>query len=234
VSGDFPSEWELQLKGQIRRRYARLAKDNSFPSGAAERAIEAGYPAAWIEKMPKELAASYSGCGFFFGGVSFTGTETVVDLGCGAGFDSHLASYLGAGTVIAIDMTPEMLDRVRTFTATKTIAGDMERLPLANNIADTVIANASFNLTVDKIKAFAEARRILRPGGRLIARDLVRVGDLPAEILSDPLSYNTSLGGAIEEAALIETIQGVGFKEVRISDHKPFSVVVSIKIEAVL
>ena len=95
-----------------------------------------------------------------------------------------------------------------------------------------MIANASFNLTISKEKAFAEAFRILKPGGRLLARDLVKNGELPAEVLSDPLSYNTSLGGALEEEELIAEIKRAGFEKIAISDHQDFSYVQSVKIEA--
>ena len=62
-----------------------------------------------------------------------------------------------------------------------------------------VLANASFNLTVNKKKALAEAHRILKPGGRLIARELIREGELPDEIAQDPQAWNASLGGVCEQ-----------------------------------
>ncbi len=226
------SDWERQIKGQIRRRYATL----NFPPDGAGRAREAGYPADLIETTPDWLTASYSGCGFLLDELSLTGTETVVDLGCGTGVDSFLISRMlnDGGLVLAIDMTREMLARIGELPTDNItpLAGDMECLPLADETVDQAVANASFNLTLNKRNAFAEAFRVLKGGGRLVACDLVKDGDLPPEVLTDPLSYNTSLGGAIEEDDLKEIILETGFESVAITGHRPFSAVTAVKITA--
>jgi hypothetical protein len=65
-----------------------------------------------------------------------------------------------------------------------------------------------------------------------VARDLIKEGELPPEILTDPLSYNTSLGGALEEHELAAEMAKAGFKNITVSDHWEFSYVQSVKIEA--
>jgi ubiquinone/menaquinone biosynthesis C-methylase UbiE len=112
------------------------------------------------------------------------------------------------------------------------IAGDMERLPLANACCDLVIANASFNLALDPHTAFAEAARILRPGGRLHVMDLVREAELPAELLADPMGHNTSLGGVMRERDLHAVVSAAGFADVAIHRHRPFPPVIAVQIEA--
>jgi arsenite methyltransferase len=112
------------------------------------------------------------------------------------------------------------------------VGGDFEMLPLADAICDVVIANAAFNLALDPALAFAEAWRILRPGGRLHICDLVREGELPPELLADPLGWSTSLGGVMRERELIKTIQGAGFNDVRVSGHRPFAPVVAVRVDA--
>ena len=245
--------WERQVKAQIRKRYAAIAGKGGPIGGAADKALDAGYPAQWLEKLrleklrlekprldnlPTDLAASYSGCGYLFEDLDISGAGVVVDLGAGAGFDACFAGDAGPGLVIAVDFTPEMLARVASaaaalsLTNVRALGGDMEALPLAAEIADIVLANASFNLTLDKPKAFAEAWRILRPGGRLIARDLVRDGELPREVLEDPQGFNTSLGGAVEEGKLADIIAAAGFEDVCISHHRKFSYLTAVRIEA--
>jgi SAM-dependent methyltransferase len=220
--------WEQQVKAQIRRRYA-----NQIGENGAAKAIEHGYPSDLIESLPPALIEGYSGCGYLFEGLEFSGDETVVDLGSGAGVDSYIASTrLPRGTVISVDMTFEMLPKINYQQLLINICGDIEYLPLADACADIIIANASFNLAISKEKAFAEAFRVVKSNGKLVARDLIKTEDLPAEVLSDPLSYNTSLGGALEEDALISEIEKAGFKNVTLSDHRPFSYVHSVKIEA--
>jgi ubiquinone/menaquinone biosynthesis C-methylase UbiE len=141
--------------------------------------------------------------------------------------------------VLALDMVPAMLERVREAagpqagTVVRPVAADMEQLPLADGTADLVLANASFNLAVDKHAAFSEAARILRPGGRLVARDLVRDGPLPLEIAQNSAAWNTSLGGVLDQDDLYAALQAAGFVDIRITGHTPFSVVTAVRIQAV-
>jgi arsenite methyltransferase len=225
--------WADQIKTIVRRRYDHVAAADAFPPHGAARAREAGYPADWLAALPVSLADSYCGCGYALEGVDLSDVRLAVDLGCGAGLDARLLrDRLDTGArVVALDLSPRMAARARDD-AIWTIAGDMERLPLADGVADLVTANASFNLTADKRTAFAEAYRILKPGGRLVARDLVRDGPLPQEIVEDPLSFNASLGGALKEDDLLEEIAAAGFADIEIEDRQPFSYVVSVRIIA--
>jgi arsenite methyltransferase len=235
-------DWSAEIKARIRRRYARLAEGVDVSLAGAQRMREHGYPEAVIERVPPELAAAYSGCGFPVAGVNLAGVHYAVDLGCGIGIDAWwLASEMApGGTVVAVDMTAPMLRMLRPVSACGVqtgclvfpVAGDLERIPLASGIADLVVANASFNLAVDKESAFAEAFRILKPGGRLAARDLVLGEALPREVLEDPLADVTSLGGVVAEDELRHVIAGAGFTDVQITDHRPFSYVVSVQLTA--
>lgn len=141
--------------------------------------------------------------------------------------------------VVALDLAPSMLERAREAAGpfagpvVRPLAADMEQLPLADGIADLVLANASFNLALDKHAAFAEAARILRPGGRLVARDLVLDGPLPPEIAQNSAAWNTSLGGVLDQDDLYEALRAAGFVDIRISHHQPFSVVAAVRIQAV-
>jgi len=223
-------DWSAEIKARIRRRYARLAGDTA-PTAGARRMEEDGYPGAVIKRVPLELAAAYSGCGFPAADVNLATVRNAVDLGCGVGIDAWwVASEMApGGTVIAVDMTLPML---RTGCLIFPVAGDLERIPLVSGVADLVLANASFNLAVDKEAAFEEAFRILKPGGRLAARDLVLEEALPREVLEDPLADVTSLGGVVTEDELRRVVEGAGFAGVRIADHRPFSYVVSVQLTA--
>jgi SAM-dependent methyltransferase len=229
VHGIAPPSWQTQVKAAVGRRYGQQATAAAFAPGGAERARRAGYPRAWLERLPDGLAEAYLGCGFALEDVDLAGVRVVLDLGCGAGLDARLtAEALGRdGMVLALDLVgPPAASPVHP------VAGDMEHLPIADGTVDLVLANASFNLTVDKTAAFSEARRVLRPGGRLIARDLVREAELPAEIAQDPIAWNASLGGVLEEHRLSAALRGAGFVQVRISHHRPFPPVVAVRLEA--
>lgn len=241
VQGARPKAWEQQVKSYVRKRYAHLAEAHAFPEGGAERAREAGYPARFIDGLPDRVSASYCGCGYLLDGVDLEGVRTAVELGCGAGLDARLVcERLDVGArLFALDIAPQMLYRsseacegLHRSAHLHLLAGDMENIPLADGVADIVLANASLNLTVDKQRALAEAYRILRPGGRLVARELIREGELPAEIARDPQAWNASLGGVCEEAEWESLLAGAGFREVEISGHTPFRPVVSVRVHA--
>ncbi len=241
VHGARPRAWESQVKSYVRNRYAHLAEADAFPEGGADRARGAGYPVRFIDGLPERVSGSYCGCGYLLDGVDLEGVRTAVELGCGAGLDARLVSgRLDAGArLVVLDLAPQMLHRAREANEgvggtahPHLLAGDMEKVPLGDGVADIVLANASFNLTVDKKSALAEAHRILKPGGRLVARELVREGELPVEIAQDPQAWNASLGGVCEEAEWESLLAGAGFREVEISGHTPFRPVVSVRIHA--
>ena len=223
------SNWERKLKSQIRRRYAKQSKT---ASEGKKKAINIGYPPSLLGELPSTVVANYSGCGYLFNGVNFNGNEIVIDLGCGSGLDSYISSkYLNTGKVISIDMTFEALSKNKVQNILP-LCADIEFLPISDHSADIVIANACFNLTISKKRAFEEAFRILRNNGRLVIRDLVKVKELPPEVISDPLSYSTSLGGVLDEQTLISIINKTGFTKISCTDYQNFSYVQSIKIEA--
>jgi arsenite methyltransferase len=223
---------ETYVKGLIRRRYRHHAVDDGW--GGRARAIHAGYDAGRLDALPGAVVERWAGCGNVVADAPLTEDAVVVDLGAGAGVDGFLlaASPLKP-RVIAVDLSPEMLavpdrqpDRIWR------VAGDFENLPLADGIADVVVANAALNLALDPVAAYREAWRILRPGGRLHIRDLVRDGDLPTELLCDPLAWSTSLGGVMHEPDLVAAITAAGFEGIAITDHQPFPPVVSVRIDA--
>ena len=98
--------------------------------------------------------------------------DVVVDLGSGAGNDCFVArAETGEmGRVIGLDMTPAMIDRARKnakslgYTNVEFVYGDIEDMPLPNDLADVVVSNCVMNLVPDKPKAFAETYRIMKPG----------------------------------------------------------------------
>lgn len=137
------------------------------------------------------------GCGNPVAEADLKPGETVVDLGCGAGFDAFLsAKKVGiGGKVIGIDMTPEMINSAKK-NAEKMESdnvdfrlGEIEHLPVSDNTADVVMSNCVINLSPDKKAVYKEMFRVLKPGGRISISDIVRCGEIPQEIKNNPAAY---------------------------------------------
>ncbi len=154
--------------------------ERKFPVGA-ESAKRLGYDTSVVDSLPPTLTESFCGVGNPFTlGEPQTG-QVVLDLGCGAAFDTLLASgRVGPnGKVIGVDMTPEMIVKARNnasllrMTNVQFILCDIENLPLSDASIDLVISNGVFNLCPDKPRVLSEVFRVLTPGGRLQMADIL-------------------------------------------------------------
>ncbi|MHB1344385.1 MAG: methyltransferase domain-containing protein [Thermoleophilia bacterium] len=95
--------------------------------------------------------------------------KRVLEVGCGAGFDA-LAFIEAAADYTGLDITPENVDRTRAHLrlydyTPELVRGDAENLPFADASFDIVFSNGVLHHTPHTEKAFAEAYRVLRPGG---------------------------------------------------------------------
>lgn len=151
--------------------------------------------------------------------------ERVLDLGSGAGFDAFLAArQVGAGgSVIGVDMTPEMVDRARANAATTTLTqvefrlGQIEQLPVDDASIDVVMSNCVINLAPDKPAVFREAFRVLAPGGRLAISDIVAIRELPGRIRSSKAAYTGCVAGAALVSEIEHMLADAGFENVRVA-----------------
>ena len=139
------------------------------------------YEDAWLDGVPESTIESFAGTGNPFSMGTPARGECIVDVGCGAGIDSLIASKMVGprGRVVGIDMTPAMLDRARRGAAAMGAAnvefkqGFAERLPVADGWADRVISNGVLNLFPDKLSGLQEMARVLKPGGALQVGDIL-------------------------------------------------------------
>ncbi len=186
--------------------------------------LQLGYSAHDLVSVP-EGADLGLGCGNPAAIASLQPGETVLDLGSGAGFDAFLAApaVRPNGRVIGVDMTPAMISKARAnaetggYTNVEFRLGEIEHLPVADATVDVIISNCVINLSPDKPAVFAEAFRVLRPGGRLAISDVVATTDLPDEIRADLALYSGCVAGASLVSHLEETMAHIGFQNIHVA-----------------
>ncbi len=233
---------EEEIKKVVRKGYAEIAKKESSCCVPADTCCGStdlaqsisktiGYSDEELTSVP-EGANLGLGCGNPVAMASLVEGETVLDLGSGAGFDCFLAASKvgGRGKVIGVDMTPEMLDKARenarkgNYENIEFRLGEIENIPAADNSIDAVISNCVINLSPNKKRVFAEAFRVLKPGGRLMVSDIVLLKELPDFIINSIEAYVGCISGAMMRDEYIEAIREAGFGEVKIVDETVFPI----------
>ncbi|WP_153796362.1 arsenite methyltransferase [Foetidibacter luteolus] len=154
--------------------------------------------------------------------------DVVVDLGSGAGNDCFVArAQTGeTGKVIGIDFTPAMIDKARTnaeklgYHNVEFRQGDIEKMPLNDNIADVIVSNCVLNLVPNKDAVIKEIYRTLKPGGHFSISDIVLSGELPRAIQRAAEMYAGCVSGAIQKQDYIELIKQNGFANITVQKEK--------------
>jgi SAM-dependent methyltransferase len=175
---------EVGLRASVIDRFRKIAtapdQERRFPVGP-QSAKNLAYAPSEVDALPSVVAESFCGVGNPFSMGKPLPGQTVLDLGCGAGFDALLtAKMVGAsGKVIGVDMTPEMIAKARTNAESlgvlyiELVLGEVEALSLADSSVDFVISNGVFNLCLDKPSTLREVFRVLKPGGLLQMADIL-------------------------------------------------------------
>ena len=151
-----------------------------------------------------------------------------MDLGSGAGNDVFVArSIVGdEGKVIGLDFTNEMVSKAIKnkeklgFRNVEFQLGEIESMPLGNEIADVVISNCVLNLVPDKRKAFSEIFRILKPGAHFCVSDIVIKGELHPELKKSAEMYAGCVAGALQQDEYLDIIKETGFNDIEIKKTK--------------
>jgi arsenite methyltransferase len=212
---------ELELK--VQRMYRAVATDPRgefhFELGRSL-AERLGYPDDVLDRIPERAIESFAGVGYVFDLAALRDGEQVVDLGSGSGMDVFFAcTQVGPqGGVVGVDFTAEQLSKAQTlavvagFDQAEFRAGRIERLPVQDESADCVISNGVINLSPDKQQVFAEAARVLRPGGRLAIADIVSEQQLTDSIVCDADLWASCIGGAAQQDAYRDAIEAAGLR----------------------
>jgi ubiquinone/menaquinone biosynthesis C-methylase UbiE len=221
---------EEKVRKAVRERYGKIAKTETCGCGCTSTSQQIGYSKGELDSVP-EGADLNLGCGNPVALASLKEGETVIDLGSGGGLDSFLAAKkVGlTGKVIGVDMTAEMLEKARAnckkggYKNVEFRLGEIENLPVADNMADVIISNCVINLSTNKQRVFQEAYRVLKPKGRLMISDIVLLGDIPDKVKNNVLAYVGCIAGAEKKDEYIKKIKQAGFQQIEVvaENHLP-------------
>jgi ArsR family transcriptional regulator len=138
----------------------------------------------------------------------------VADLGCGEGYVAMEAARW-AGKVVAVDVSPRVLDRAREAASRRGIRnvswkqGDIEDLPLETGSVDVALLSQALHHAKDPRKAISEAVRVVAPGGLVLLLDLKEHREEWVRKLGDRwLGFG--------EAGLARMLKEAGLRDVRI------------------
>jgi SAM-dependent methyltransferase len=228
---------EEQLKNIVKERYAKIAEQ-----GKTQNASSCCGATTPTNKVYNIMMDDYSqtegyvedadlglGCGLPTQFAKIRKGDTVIDLGSGAGNDCFVARHeTGAeGKVIGIDFTPIMIEKARAnaeklgLNNVEFREGDIDAMPVNNDVADVVVSNCVLNLVPDKQKVIAEIYRVLKPGGHFSISDIVLVGELPEALRQDAEMYAGCVAGAIQRTEYLQLIANTGFEHITVQKEKP-------------
>jgi len=189
------------------------------------------YHPSQTANLPQAAIAASLGCGNPTALADIHPGETVLDLGSGGGIDVLLsARRVGpTGKVYGLDMTDEMLSVAHENQAKAKIhnveflKGEIEAIPLADATVDLIISNCVINLSPEKDRVFAEAYRVLKPGGRLAISDIVVRGSVQAQIRKNLELWAGCVAGALEESDYRAFLAKAGFDAIEIVPTRVYS-----------
>jgi arsenite methyltransferase len=222
-----------RLETEVKDMYRQVAREEEaglhFEVGRPL-ALQLGYPTEILEAIPAEALASFAGVGYHFDLAALAAGEEVLDLGSGSGTDVFCAAVqVGeSGRAIGVDFTDEQVAKAARlrdrdgFSQVDFIEARIDDLPFADASFDAVLSNGVVNLSPVKHRVFAEAARVLRPGGRLAIADIISGRPLKERTRRNVELWAACIAGAIPRRSYVQTIEAAGFEvnDVRENDYR--------------
>jgi SAM-dependent methyltransferase len=221
------------LEAQVQDMYRQVARGEDaqlhFAVGRGL-ALRVGYPSELLDSIPEEALASFAGVGYHLDLAKLSPGEHVLDLGSGSGTDVFCAAVqVGpTGRVAGVDFTDEQIEKATRlrdrdgFTQVEFAEASIDALPFEDATFDVVISNGVINLSPIKQKVFAEAARVLRPGGRLALADIVSGKALRERTRRNVELWAACIAGAIPRKNYVEALEAAGFRidDLRVNDYE--------------
>jgi SAM-dependent methyltransferase len=220
------------IKEMVRAKYGQAALrvssgdssccGSASSQGACDPITSNLYEGGDTAGLPEDAVLASLGCGNPTALAQLAQGEIVLDLGSGGGIDVLLsARRVGpTGKAYGLDMTDEMLALARENQRKAGVAnveflkGEIEEIPLPDRSVDVIISNCVINLSADKDRVFAEAFRVLKPGGRLAVSDVVVRGEVPPAIRRSVELWIGCVAGALEDGEYRAKLARAGFEAI--------------------
>jgi arsenite methyltransferase len=221
-----------QLEAEVQEMYRQLALgEHAALHFAVGRplALRLGYPPALLDAIPADALASFAGVGYHLDLAALAPGQRVLDLGSGSGTDVFCAAVHvgGRGAVVGVDFTDAQVAKARSLrdhdgvAQAELVEARIDELPFEDGSFDAVISNGVINLSPVKQRVFAEAARVLRPGGRLAIADIVSARALREATRRNTELWAACIAGAIPQSSYVEALATAGFRieQVRTNDY---------------
>jgi ubiquinone/menaquinone biosynthesis C-methylase UbiE len=178
-----------------------------------------------VADLPESVTDVALGCGNPTAIAQLKPGETVLDLGSGGGIDCFLAAQAvgPTGYVIGVDVTESMLTLANHNKAKLGLSnvefrhGQIEALPVESASIDSIISNCVIDISPDKAAVFAEAFRVLKPGGRVSIADTVIQGAVPEALKANIDRWaGAVITPLITLEAYVQCMRQAGFVEVTV------------------
>ena len=232
------------LKEKVKQRYGSAASaavrgesggccgtgPSCGPAGVKDPITRDIYAGEETAGLPEDAILASFGCGNPTALADLRPGEVVLDLGSGGGIDVLLSAkrVAPAGKAYGLDMTPEMLSIARANQAKAGVAnaefleGTIESIPLPDASVDVIVSNCVINLSGDKPRVFAEAFRVLRPGGRFAVSDVVLRRELPESVRGSMELWTGCVAGALLQQDYVRGLERAGFVDVGVEPTRVF------------
>ena len=217
-------------QGHVPPRRPRGARRSSTSRSGGTSPSTSATRSELLDAIPAEALASFAGVGYHLDLAALQPGETVLDLGSGSGTDVFCAAVLvgESGRVVGVDITDEQLEKAARlrdrdgFAQVEFVEARIEELPFDDASFDAVISNGVINLSPVKGRVFAEAARVLRPGGRLAIADIVSGRPLKERTRRNVELWAACIAGAIPRGSYLEAIEAAGLEveDVRKNDYR--------------
>jgi arsenite methyltransferase len=176
-----------------------------------------GYPADLLDRLPARAVSSFAGVGYHLGLANLVAGERVLDLGSGSGMDVFAAAVAVGpqGSVTGVDITRAQLVKAERLRGDEHVTfrhARIEDLLFDDASFDVVISNGVVNLSADKPAVFAEAARVLRPGGRLALADIVTQRAIATRTAAQPDLWAACIAGASQRDRYLQDVAAAGLE----------------------